>query len=246
VKVSFAIPAFNEESTLGQCLTSVLAEIKRSGAEAEVVVVNNASTDRTKEVAEGFAGVRVVDEPQKGLTFARQKGLVATSGELLANIDADTVMPPGWLTRVLREFEQNPHLVALSGPHNYYELSIFKRLLVKIFYALGYLLYLFNHYVIQKGAMLQGGNFILRRDAFLKVGGFDTSIIFYGEDTDVACRMTTVGKVKWTWALPIQASARRLTAEGIVATSWRYTLNHLAIIFTKRPASTHYNDIRPG
>ncbi|HCR52540.1 TPA: glycosyl transferase family 2 [Candidatus Kaiserbacteria bacterium] len=244
MKVSFSIPAYNEEAAIGGCLRSVLAEIERSGVSAEVVVVDNASTDRTKEVASGFPGVRVVSEATKGLTHARAAGMRATDGDILANIDADTLLPPGWLTTVATRFSADPRLVALSGPFIYYDLSPFGRALTRFFYGIGYLFHLFNHYVLRTGAMLQGGNFVIRRDAFERAGGFDTSIVFYGEDTDVACRLAKVGKVTWTWQLPVYSSGRRLKAEGIVTMGWRYTLNHLSVIFLRRPATTHYKDVR--
>ena len=62
-KLAFVIPAYNEEALIGKCLESVVAEIARSGADAEIIVVNNASTDRTGEIARSFPTVRVVDEP---------------------------------------------------------------------------------------------------------------------------------------------------------------------------------------
>jgi len=244
MKVSFSIPAYNEEVVIGKCLESVLTEIARSGADAEVVVVNNASKDRTREVASGYAGVRVVDEMQKGLTHAREAGLRATSGDIIANIDADTMLPPGWLTTVLKEFSADQKLVALSGPFIYYDLSTIERALTRLFYAIGYVTHHVFQYVFRNGAMLQGGNFVIRRDAIEKIGGFNTTIQFYGEDTDIACRLAEVGKVKWTWKLPIYASGRRLKSEGIVTMGLRYTLNHFSIIFLKRPATEHYTDIR--
>jgi cellulose synthase/poly-beta-1,6-N-acetylglucosamine synthase-like glycosyltransferase len=244
MKVSFSIPAYNEEAVIAQCLRSVLEEIQRSGVSAEVVVVNNASTDRTREIAAGFPGVRVVDEFEKGLTHARAAGMRATDGDIIANVDADTMLPPGWLTTVAKKFGADPELVALSGPFIYYDLSTLDRTLTRVFYGIGYVLHLFNHYVLRNGAMLQGGNFVIRRDAFQSVGGFDTSIAFYGEDTDVACRLAKVGKVTWTWSLPMYASGRRLKKEGIVASGWRYTINHLSVIFLKRPVTVLYKDIR--
>lgn len=242
--ISFSIPAYNEETVIAQCLRSVLAEIKRSGVDADVVVVNNASKDRTKEIALSFPGVRVVDESKKGLTHARAAGMRETDGEIIANIDADTMLPPGWLTTVAARFSADPGLVALSGPFIYHDLSTFDRGLTRVFYGVGYALHLLNHYVLHTGAMLQGGNFAIRRDAFARIGGFDTSIAFYGEDTDVACRLAKVGRVTWTWQLPVYASGRRLKSEGVIAAGWRYTLNHLSVILFKRPATTAYKDIR--
>ena len=77
MKLAFVIPAYNEEALIGKCVESVLAEVKRSGRDCEVVVVNNNSTDRTREIAASFAGARVVDETQKGLVSARPSRPVA-------------------------------------------------------------------------------------------------------------------------------------------------------------------------
>lgn len=244
MKISFVIPAYNEEAVIGKCITSVLSEIKRSGADADVIVVNNASNDRTGEIASGFPSVRVVDEPRKGITYARSAGMRATDGVIIANIDADIMLPAGWLTIVTSRFSDDSKLVGLSGPFIYYDLPEFYRAFVKIFYAIGYLIHLFNHHVLRSGAMFQGGNFVIRRDAFEKVGGFDTSIKFYGEDTDVACRLAKIGRVVWTWKLHVYASGRRLKAEGMINMGWRYTLNHFSVIFLKRPATKNYKDIR--
>lgn len=250
VKVSFVIPAYNEERMIGKCLRSVFEEIDRvhdSGErlDVEVVVVDNASTDRTREEALKFPNVTVVRENLKGLVYARRAGWVATDGELVANIDADTILPEGWLSTLLREFKGDSGLVALSGPYLYYDLSWWQRALVKVFYGIGWLMHLVNHHLLHTGAMLQGGNFVLKRTAWDSVGGFDISISFYGEDTDVAVRIGRVGKVKWTWKLPMRTTGRRLAKEGLVKMSFIYTLNHLSVLWRGKPATRAYTDIRP-
>src|SRR3989344_8579413 len=98
MKISFVIPAHNEEAVIGKCLASVFKEIARvraAGTEVytEVVVVDNASTDRTREEALKFQNVTVVRENLKGLVYARRAGSVATSCDIVANIDADTILP---------------------------------------------------------------------------------------------------------------------------------------------------------
>lgn len=249
MKVSFVIPAYNEEAALPKCLRSVFDEIDRvhdtgQRLDVEVVVVDNASTDHTREAALAFPNVTVVHEHLKGLVYARRAGWVSTEGALVANIDADTIVPKGWLSTVLQEFKKDVHLVALSGPYIYYDLALWQRALVKVFYFLGWLLHLVNHHVLKKGAMLQGGNFVLRRDAWDRAGGFDISIPFYGEDTDVAVRIGKFGKVLWTWSLPMNTSGRRLAKEGLVKMSFIYTLNHLSVLWFGKPATKRYSDIR--
>ena len=244
MRLSFVVPAYNEEAYLPACLESVLAQTGELGDAVEIIVVNNASSDRTREVALGYSGVRVVDEPRKGLTFARQAGFAASTGELIANVDSDSRLTEGWVQTVLKEFAAEPKLVALSGPFIYYDMSPSQRVSVRIFYAIAYLVYALNRYVLRAGSMVQGGNFVLRRAALEKIGGFNTAIAFYGEDTDIARRMHQVGEVKFTFDLKMFSSARRLKKEGTLRIALRYTINYFWTIFGKTPYTKEYTDIR--
>jgi glycosyltransferase involved in cell wall biosynthesis len=245
MKLAFVIPAYNEEALIGKCVESALAEVKRSGRDCEVVVVNNNSTDRTREIAASYAGARVVDETQKGLVSARDGGFKATTAELVANIDGDTIVPPGWLDTVFAEFEKDPGLVCLSGPYVYYDLTAYQRFLVGMFYGLTTLIYWINRYVLRVGSVVQGGNFVFKRDAWIKAGGFNREIKFYGEDTDVAVKLSKVGHVKWTFRLKMKTSGRRLAEEGVFMTAGRYTLNFFWVTFAGKPLSDTHTDIRP-
>ena len=247
MQLAFVIPAYNEQALIGKCVESVLAEIKRSGrTDVDVVVVNNNSTDRTAEIARSYAGVRVVDEKQKGLVSARDGGFRATTAELVANIDADTLVPPGWLDTVFTEFEKDPTLVCLSGPYIYYDLSAWNRFLIILFYGLTKLIYWLNRYILRVGSVVQGGNFVFKRDAWIKAGGFNREIKFYGEDTDVAVRLSKVGGVKFTLRLKMLTSGRRLAEEGVFRTALTYTLNFFWVTFAGKPATKEHTDIRPG
>ena len=105
MRLSFVVPAYNEEAYLPACLDSILAQTRTlPQGVTEIIVVNNASTARTREVALSYPGVIVVDETRKGLTFARQAGFAASSGELIANVDSDSRLTPGWVDRVLSTF----------------------------------------------------------------------------------------------------------------------------------------------
>ena len=244
MKISFVIPAYNEEEYLGKCLDSIIKESRGKEHNIEIIVVNNASTDGTRAVAERYPNVTIVDEKQKGIVFARHAGFVASSGELVANVDADTMLTPGWIDTTLAEFQKNPHLVTLSGPFIYYYLPKRSQFLVKIFYGITYLAYIINRFIFRVGSVVQGGNFIVRRTALLKIGGYDTSIVFYGEDTDIARRMNKEGDVKFTFALPMYSSGRRLAKTGIFRMGARYALNYFWMIFNGKPLDTTYEE--PG
>jgi glycosyltransferase involved in cell wall biosynthesis len=245
MKLSVVIPAYNEAPRIGTCLDSIFRELQGTTRAYEVIVVDNASTDETAEIAGRYPGVIVVREPRKGITFARQAGLAESSGELIANIDADTILTPGWVERVYREFGADPALVCLSGPQVYYDAPRSTRVFARVFYGLAFSTYLVNRFVLRSGSLAQGGNFICRREALERIGGFDTSIQFYGEDADVAQRLHRIGKVKFTFGLPIYASGRRLAVEGVLLTGLRYTLNYLWIMLFQRPFTLVSRDIRP-
>ena len=244
MRLSFVIPAYNEEAYLPACLDSILAQTRELGDATEIIVVNNASTDRTREVALAYPGVRLVDEPRKGLPFARQAGFAASTGELIANVDSDSRLTPGWIAQVLAAFRDEPNLVAISGPLVYYDLTPKQRISVRVFYLIAFVVDAINRYVLRAGSMVQGGNFVLRRDALEKIGGFNTAIAFYGEDTDIARRLHPVGDVRFTFNLKMFSSARRLKHEGILTMAGRYTINYLWTIFRKTPFTQDYIDIR--
>lgn len=239
--LSIIIPAYNEENYLPRCLECVLAEIARSPepSSIEVVVIDNASTDRTAEFVRSFLGVRVLHEPEKGLTRARQKGLAEARGEILAYIDADCRMPPGWITQVLRSFETNHRVVCVSGPYIYYDVSPLERALVWLYW----ILLAFPTYWVTR-YMVVGGNFAARKEALVEIGGFDTEIAFYGEDTNIARRLHTAGKVKFVMRLPMYTSPRRLRAEGLWSTALRYAANFLSEVILSRPITRFYQDVR--
>ncbi|OGG77757.1 hypothetical protein A3B35_01215 [Candidatus Kaiserbacteria bacterium RIFCSPLOWO2_01_FULL_54_24] len=246
MKVSFVMPAYNEEQLIGKCLESVNREIERSGYEAEIVVADNGSTDRTRGIAASFPRVRVVVESLKGANRARQTGFKASTGEFIASLDADTVVPPGWLTTAMRGFERDPALVAITGPFIYYDLPAWKRVPTQLFISTYPVVNFLMQHVFHAGATLQGGNFVVRRTALEKIGGHNTSIEFYGDDTDTAQRLSKIGTVQWTFKLPIYTSARRLKHEGVVRMGVRYALNFFWMIFFGKPYTLTYKDVRPS
>jgi glycosyltransferase involved in cell wall biosynthesis len=106
-RVSVLVPARNEELCLGACLASLVAQAEPS---REIIVVDDGSTDRTREIASGFAEVRVLaagprSEGWGGKSNALWTAAQQAQGEWLLFTDADTVHAPGSLARALREAE---------------------------------------------------------------------------------------------------------------------------------------------
>ena len=242
--ISFVVPAYNEEALIASCLRAIVAEIARSRCAAEIIVVDNNSTDRTREIAASIPGVAVVGEPQRGLVPARRAGCLAASGRLIANIDADTMVPPGWLDTVLAEFAGSPGLVALSGPFIHYDVSRRVRIVVAVFYRFAFASYLLVRFVFRAGSMMQGGNFVVLKTALAAADAFNPDFSFFGEDTELARRLSKVGAVKFSFALPAFSSGRRLTGQGLFRVALQYSVNFLWTVLFKRPFTLSWHDFR--
>ena len=103
--MSAIVPARNEEVSLGACLESLACQ---SGVNFEIILVDDASTDRTREIAQSFPSVRVVDAGPPpanwtGKNNAMAAGAAVAGGEWLLFTDADTVHLPGSLARAVAE-----------------------------------------------------------------------------------------------------------------------------------------------
>lgn len=246
-KISFIIPAHNEENYIGNCLDFILKEISRENYPAEIIVVDNNSSDKTKEIASRYPNVKIVSEPIMGITRARQRGFLESHGKLICNIDADIKIPPGWLKTVLKEFKKDPKLVCLSGPNKFYDMPKSFRLLVGYYNLAMYATYIGMSQVLKIGSVAQGGNFIVKKEALEKIGGFNHHFNFYGEDTDIATRLHKIGYVKFTLKLPSQTSGRRFVKEGIIPIAFRYTVEYFWVnLFNEPFHKDYYKEVGSG
>jgi glycosyltransferase involved in cell wall biosynthesis len=185
-----------------------------------------------------------VPEPVKGLSRARQAGFVASDGDLVANIDADTILPQGWLRRVLEQFAGDHGLVALSGPYIYHDVPLRVRAAVRAFYWLGFAAYAVNRHVLRTGSMLQGGNFVAARRAF----GGDRRVrpgfhlLRRGHGRRPAPARGRQGQVHLRAAgLLVRAP---LPGDGVFANGLRYGVNYLWASLRHRPFTREARDHR--
>lgn len=102
--LSVVVPAFDEEDTIAACLERLAAQ---SDYIHEIVVVDNNSTDRTVEIvlelAQRHPTIRLIREAEQGLVFARNAGMNAATGDLIARIDSDTMVGEHW-SRTIVDF----------------------------------------------------------------------------------------------------------------------------------------------
>ena len=242
ITITAVVCAYNEARTLPACLHSLLAQ---SRPPDEVILVNNASTDETGAVARRVPGIRVVDEPTKGLVVARETARLLASSDILAYVDADCRAPLQWLEHIEQRFARYPALVAVTGPYRFYDWDFAGRALIRAYDAVvAPPTHALVHYGFGMGAVLYGGNFAVRREALERIGGFDRTLEFHGEDTNLGRRLTPIGSIQlagdcWVWT-----SARRYRAMGKHKVFGLYIRNFWSEILRHRPADREHLDVR--
>lgn len=115
-RVSVVVCSYNGSRTIRDCLEG-LAELDYPNY--EVIIVNDGSTDKTKEIAKEFEkahGFRLVTTPNRGLSNARNTGIEMATGEIIAYTDDDARPDPHWLQYLAMEFMQTKH-AAIGGPN---------------------------------------------------------------------------------------------------------------------------------
>ena len=241
--IAAIVCAYNEAPTLSACLFSLLAQTRPPD---EIIVIDNASTDDTAAVARAVPGVRVISEPAKGLVVARETARRNARSSILAYTDADCRAPIQWVERLERRFERRgPGLVAITGPYRYYDWDVTGRALVRAYdIVVAPPTHLLVHEALNLGAILYGGNFAVRAGALAGIGGFDRTIEFHGEDTNLGRRLTAVGGIDvrsecWVWT-----SARRFRALGKRKVFGLYVRNFWSEILRHRPADREHLDVR--
>jgi glycosyltransferase involved in cell wall biosynthesis len=114
-KVSVIIPVYNGEKTLKMCLSSVLNQTYKN---YEVIVVDNNSTDRTKEIIQHFKNedsrIRYVFEPKKGRGAARNAGVRAAIGVIISMTDSDCIVPENWIEEITQPIRKGEEAAVMG------------------------------------------------------------------------------------------------------------------------------------
>ncbi len=184
--LSIVIPAYNEERYIGACLDSIAVQtVKHS----EVIVVDNNSSDRTVEIAKKYGFVKVLHEKRQHQVFAQATGFNAAKGKILGRIDADSILSPDWTEMIIRAFEADAKLVAVTGGANPYDVPL-KWLGSAIFHG-----YIYLAGLIAGHRLLWGSNCAIRASSWAKIKRRVMMRPDIWEDYDMAFCLDRHGKI---------------------------------------------------
>ena len=181
-RFSVIVPLFNCKKELRECLDSLLAAARKYG-NAEVIVVDNGSTDGSYEILKSeYPGVTALRYPDLSIAALRNRGVEAATGEYLTFIDADCVVHPEYFEEARATFRESD-AAATGSMCGVPEASTWVE---RTWYVLN------SHSRNGFVKYLNSGNFVIRRQAFAAVGGFDEKLTT-GEDTEMGQRLRSHG-----------------------------------------------------
>jgi GT2 family glycosyltransferase len=183
---SIIIPTFNGASRIGNCLDALLPQA--ADANAEIIVVDDGSSDHTSDVVRRYPGVHLISQANSGPAAARNRGALEAKGTIILFTDDDCVPTTGWLSAMLKPFED----AAVVGVKGAYRTR--QRALVARFVQFDYE----DRYRLM--ANLPEIDFVdtysaaFRRDRFLELKGYDMTFpLACAEDIELSYRMSERG-----------------------------------------------------
>jgi len=180
LRLSFVIPVLNGERFIARCLEHLRRE---SVPEDQIIVVDNGSTDRTTAIVRGTPGTTIVEAPGVTIAALRNRGAGLATNDVLAFIDADCLLCPGWRASVERVLA-DPAVTATGA---YYDIPLDATWVERAWWS-------FRPRHEHRTSFLISGNFVVRRDVFAALGGFDEHLVT-DEDTDMSRRLVAAGAV---------------------------------------------------
>lgn len=209
--ISIIIPTLNEEVYLPK----LLASIKRQDfTDYEIIVSDGGSSDRTVFIAEEYGACVLINSKIKHPSFQRNNGAAIAKGDPLIFLDADSILPNGFLAKAYQEFMLR-HL-KLAG---FYFTFTPNRWYYNIFSFISDIIFFLKQYTSHPAAI--GGGLIVNRSAHEKINGFDLEVLL-AEDYDYCARLAKVGKFRIIKSTKILFSSRRIVKEGFWCLGWKY------------------------
>lgn len=186
-RYSVIVPAYNAEKTLGACLEALLQQSVNCD-KYEIIVVDDGSTDRTIEVANGYSA-RVLGQNHLGPACARNLGAKVAIGDFLLFTDADCIPTFNWIEEIVRPLENDPLVAGVKGSYRTFQANLIARVAQVEFeekYAR-----LRRQKCID---FVDTGSAAFRKETFWEMGGFDPGFpSASNEDTELSFNLVSRG-----------------------------------------------------
>ncbi len=114
--VSLVVPCWNEEKNIFHMLSSFA--YSNTKLKIELIIVNNNSTDDTQKILDEL-GVRTIQEPTQGITFARRTGMAAAKGKYYLCGDADSLYPESWIDEMVTPMILDKNITGVYGRYSF-------------------------------------------------------------------------------------------------------------------------------
>lgn len=186
VEASIIVPTFNGASRIGSCLDALLEQT--AGRDAEILVVDDGSTDNTVDVVRRYSTVVLINQANAGPAAARNRGAMESSGKVILFTDDDCIAASCWVNSMLQPFD-DPEVVGAKGAYRTRQKSLVARF-VQIEYE--------DRYRLMNGAdsidFVDTYSAAFRRERFFEMDGYDTSFpVACAEDIELSYRMSNSG-----------------------------------------------------
>lgn len=215
--LSVVIPAYNEEHHIENCLEAFAHQTETPD---EVIVVNNNSTDATVRLAQRYHFVTVINESQQGIVFARNAGFDHATGDVLARIDADTIVAPDWVATVKKLAGTMSPNDAATGPCTFRG-SLFPM----VAYGFHRVIYFWSGRAILGHHTLFGSNMFLFRSKWQSVRSQVCLTNKVHEDMDLSSHIAADrGRIHFFTIMHASISNRRFHNWSHYPSMWCYSL----------------------
>lgn len=104
-RLSLIIPNYNNGENIGKLLDNLIDQKMRSNREVEIIVVDDGSTDSSREVIDGFGLIQKIYQENKGVSAARNAGIEASNGKYIAFLDSDDNIEPRYIEAIFKEMD---------------------------------------------------------------------------------------------------------------------------------------------
>lgn len=227
--ISVIIPSYNEEKYILASVKSIVQQDFPKN-KYEVILVDS-STDKTTEIVQkNYPLVKIVKDKKRGIVCARIKGEQQAKGEIVAYLDADSIAPKDWLTKIEKAYKDK-EVVAVGGLFDLQpktKIVLFNKILC--------------HWYNLIFKTMPGQNLSFKKSAYKKVGGF-TPNINIGEDIYISMALKKAGKVIILKDNKVITSSRRVL-DGNIIFGLKFLINMFTVMYLHKPFVSDAKPVR--